>query len=83
MILQLNPGIPLKTPKGDALAHFVIDYGIEHDLEWVCFIDETGECWTIKNRDIRAQKNITWGRLCAKESNKGCIKTLGQVLDEE
>jgi len=63
MILQLNPPFPLTTPKGNALAHFIIDYGCEHNLMWVCFIDETGECWTYPNFLIRAQKNITMGRL--------------------
>jgi hypothetical protein len=62
MILQLNSPIPVTTPKGTALAHFLIDEGTEHDLKWVCFQDNTGECWTWKNRDIRAQKNITQGR---------------------
>lgn len=62
MILQLNPPIPIKTPKGSALAHLIIDEGPESDLKWVCFLDETGECWTYSNRDIRAQKNITQGR---------------------
>ena len=60
--LRLDPPIPLKTVKGNALAHFLIDYSIEHDLFWVCFMDETGECWTFNNKDIRAQKNITLGR---------------------
>ena len=32
MILQLNPPLPLETPKGKAWAHFIIDYGLEHDL---------------------------------------------------
>jgi hypothetical protein len=63
MILQLNPPIPLDTPKGSALAHMVIDYGPEHNLIWVCFIDSTGECWSYDNTQIRAQKNITMGRL--------------------
>ena len=62
MILQLNPPIPLVTPKGPSLAHFIIDYGIESNLFWVCFQDKTGECWTWENKDIRAQKNITVGR---------------------
>lgn len=61
-MLQLNPPLPLETPKGPALAHFVIDYGPEHDLCWVCFQDETGECWTWRNPDVRAPKNITMGR---------------------
>jgi hypothetical protein len=59
MITQLNPALPLTTPKGKAWAHFVIDYGQEHDLMWVCFQDETGECWTWGNRDIRIQSNAT------------------------
>lgn len=62
MILQLNPSIPVITPKGKALAHFLIDSGIENDIQWVCFQDDTGECWTWSNREIRAQKNITHGR---------------------
>lgn len=61
-ILQLNPPIPLMTPKGEALAHLIIDYGIEHDLCWVTFIKETGECWAFRNADVRACKNITIGR---------------------
>jgi hypothetical protein len=62
MLTQLNPPLPLITPKGKAWAHIVIDYGQEHDLLWVCFQDETGECWTWGNRDVRIQENITMGR---------------------
>jgi hypothetical protein len=62
-LIRIDPPIPLLTPKGKALAHFLIDYGFEHDLYWVCFQEETGECWTWNNKDIRAQKNITAGRI--------------------
>jgi len=62
-MLQLNPPIPVITPKGNAMAHTLIDYGIEHNLLWVCFQDATGECWTWSNKDIRAQSNITLGRV--------------------
>jgi hypothetical protein len=61
-ILQLNPPLPMLTPKGKAVAHFVIDYGAEFDLLWVCFQDDSGECWTWSNPDIRMAKNITMGR---------------------
>lgn len=61
MILQLNPPLPLHTLKGDAVAHFLIDYGLEHDLMWVCFMDESGECWTFNNREVQAMMNITYG----------------------
>jgi hypothetical protein len=63
VITRIDPPLPLKTPKGKAMAHFLIDYGFEHDLYWVCFQDETGECWTWSNKDIRAQTNITAGRI--------------------
>lgn len=62
MIVQLNPTIPVITPKGRAQAVFVIDYGPEHDLIWVCFLDANGECWSYRNADIRAEKNVTMGR---------------------
>jgi hypothetical protein len=62
MILQLSPSIPLITPKGQAVAHFLIDEGLESDLYWVCAQQDTGECWTWSNRDIRFCTNITVGR---------------------
>ena len=62
MILQLNPPIPIVTPHGKGLAHLVIDYGIEHDLIWVVFQDDDGQCWSWRNQDIRAQSNVTIGR---------------------
>lgn len=62
MLIQLNPPIPLETSLGAGLAHFLIDYSCEHDLFWVVFLNDTGECWTFNNKEIRAQKNITLGR---------------------
>lgn len=62
MILQLNPPLPLDTPRGKGLAHLVIDYGVEADLIWVVFLDGTGECWSYRNQDVKIQKNITIGR---------------------
>lgn len=62
MIKQLNPPIPVVTPKGKALAHMVIDYGPEADLIWVCFQDDSGECWCWSNKTIRIQGNVTLNR---------------------
>ena len=62
MMLQLDPPLQVKTPKGPALAHVLIDYGPDHDLLWVCF-QMDGECWTWKNNDIRADSNVTYGRV--------------------
>ena len=61
-ILQLNPSIPVVTPKGKAMAILVIDYSIEHDLLWTCVINETGEIWTYRNNVVLADSNITLGR---------------------
>ena len=63
MMLQLNPPIPVDTPRGKGLAHLVLDPGVEHHLQWVVFIDETRECWTFQNPEIRIQANPTMGRL--------------------
>ena len=62
MITQLNPTIPLTTPKGKGFAHLVIDYSQEHDLLWVVFLDDGGECWTFKNSEIKIVKNFSLGR---------------------
>ena len=62
MLLQLNPTIPLITDKGKATAHFLLDYSQEHNLIWVTFIDETGECWLFQNSEIRLQPNLTFNR---------------------
>ncbi len=61
MITQLNPTIPLDTPKGPAHAHLVIDYGQEHHLLWVCFLDASGQCWCFKNPQVRLRANPTMG----------------------
>lgn len=68
-MMQLNPPIPLNTPKGPGLAHFLIDYGPEHDLIFVVFQDETGEIWSWPNHQVRAQKNITMGRILNEKDN--------------
>lgn len=59
IIKQLNPPLPLISPKGKCYAHFLIDYGIEEHLMWVTFDDKTGECWTWPNPDVRIQNNTT------------------------
>ena len=63
MILQLNPTIPLTSPKGPCLAIALIDYSEEHHLYWVCIQDDTGEIWTWPNPEVRGQKNISMGRV--------------------
>ena len=62
-MIQLDPLIPLTTPKGKGWAYFLIDRSQEHDLEWVVFLDENGECWTFRNSQVRIQQNYTMGRV--------------------
>jgi hypothetical protein len=62
MILQLNPAIPVETPKGKGMAIGWIDYCSEDDLYWIVFQNETRECWVFANKLIRAQQNLTLGR---------------------
>jgi len=61
-MIQLNPPLPLITPKGKGWAHFLIDRSQEHHLEWVVFIDKTRECWTFQNPEIKIQENYSMGR---------------------
>lgn len=61
MILELRQQLPLITPLGKGRAFFMIDYGSEENLLWVCFMIETGECRTFKNQDVRLEKNETMG----------------------
>lgn len=61
MIHELSNVIWLETPRGRAIAMALIDRGPQSDLEWVCFVAETGECWTFLNQDIRVSKNETQG----------------------
>ncbi len=63
MLVQLNPPLPLETPKGSGWAHFVIDYGPESHLMWVVFMDADGACWTVANPEIRMASNWTLSRL--------------------
>lgn len=70
MITQLNPPLPMETPKGPALAHFLIDYGPESHLMWVCFLDENGQCWTVPNPEVRMQANWSMQRRFRKVPSK-------------
>jgi hypothetical protein len=64
MILQLDPMIPIYR-LSDGLkgyAFLVIDYSQEHNLLFTCAMDD-GEVWTLTNKEIRFQKNISLDRL--------------------
>jgi hypothetical protein len=55
MILPLNPPIPVETPEGRGQAIYLIEYGPEYDLYWITRLENSQECLTFNNRDIRAR----------------------------
>jgi hypothetical protein len=63
MMLQLNPMLPIIRVSDNmkGYAFLVIDYSQEHDLMFTCAMDN-GEIWTLKNNELRMEKNITLGR---------------------
>jgi hypothetical protein len=63
-MLQLNPTIPIKrmSDNMNGYAFMVIDYSQEHHLLFVCAMDN-GEIWTLNNKEIRIQSNISLERL--------------------
>ena len=91
MMMQLNPPLPVDTPRGPAYAHLVIDYSQGHYVLFVCFLQENGECWVLPNRDVKLQQNVTMGvRLpkltptpapCACGEADGHTNRLGHVLN--
>ena len=69
MILQLNPPLPVDTPKGPGWAHLVIDYGTEFYVLFVCFLRDTGDCWVFDNRSVKLEANYTMGIRQAMDAN--------------
>ena len=64
-MLQLNPPLPMRTPKGEGMAVLVIDYGPDFDLFWTVMVskgEHAGEIWTYPNPQVRGVDNITLGR---------------------
>jgi len=68
-LLRLDPPIPLLTEKGSGQAHIVIDYGLDQDLLWVIFLDNTGECYTFRNSKVRSVVNATMGNTQERKFN--------------
>lgn len=65
-MLQLDPAIPVMAfvcgRWQKATSHGWLDYGVEADFMHICFSDEDGEIWILRNKYVRAQINITIGR---------------------
>jgi len=68
-LLQLDPSIPVITPKGDGYAHILIDYGAEFNLLWVVFLDDSGECGPSTTPKSGLRRTSPWAALMFR-----CIK---------
>ena len=64
IILELNTPLPVKVlPKNDdGMAHFILDYGTEHDTLWGIFLNQSGEFWWVPTKEIRMGKNWSFNR---------------------
>ena len=85
-MLQLNPPLPLQTPKGEGLATLVIDYGPDFDLLWTVIItngDHAGEIWSYPNPQVRGIKNITFGRVSTTPIDSGPAPRHGNKVSPE
>jgi hypothetical protein len=59
-ILQLNPPIYVITPKGEALARLVIDYGTDINTIWVVDLMDSRKCIHVDSDEIRFGENLMW-----------------------
>lgn len=62
MIYEPHNRLEVKTPKGDGVVWFIIDYGHETDTVYTVIINESGELWQFTHKDIIAKPNITFRR---------------------
>ncbi len=59
-----EPGnrLEVRTPKGDGIVWYLIDYGHETDTIYTIILDDSGEIWQYPAKSIRVKSNITFGR---------------------
>lgn len=70
VIHEIRQVIWLDTPKGQALAKFLVDRGVDSDNEWICIVNETGEIWSFDNSDVLVCKSYTLNRRVGWEKPK-------------
>lgn len=62
MVYEPFNRLEVKTPKGDGVVWYLIDYGHETDTVYTIIINDTGELWQFTHRDIIVKPNITFRR---------------------
>lgn len=62
MIYEPNNRLEVKTPKGDGIVWYLIDYGHETDTVYTVIINKTGELWQFTHKDLIVKPNVTFRR---------------------
>lgn len=62
IIFEPSNRVEVSTPKGDGIIWLVTDYGHETDTLYTVIINETGEMWQLRHKDIIIKNNISFGR---------------------
>lgn len=83
MLTQLNPPLPFvvvggtvlgrtwRGPTGSCMAILVQKDHPDCNLVFTVIMDETGQLWEVEHPFLRAEPNITWGRVPRKD-NEPC-----------
>ena len=62
MIYEPHNRVDVSTPKGDGFIWLVTDYGHETDTIYTVIINDTGELWQWRHKELIVKNNITFGR---------------------
>jgi hypothetical protein len=60
IIFEPSNRVEVSTPKG--IIWLVTDYGHETNTIYTVIINDTGEMWQLRHKDIIVKNNITFGR---------------------
>jgi hypothetical protein len=62
IIFEPDNRVEVSTSKGDGIIWLVTDYGHETDTLYTIIINDTGEMWQLRHKDLIVKNNISFGR---------------------
>lgn len=62
VIYESTQSLEVQTPKGLGRVWLITDYGAQTEKLFLVIMNETGELWEFRNKDIKATSNLTMGR---------------------
>jgi hypothetical protein len=62
IIFEPDNRVEVSTSKGDGIIWLVTDYGHETDTLYTVIINDTGEMWQLRHKDLIVKNNISFGR---------------------